>query len=136
VIDKHDNLGSSMKWGTISMVIMTALLWIGAYISFGTLQMILTAAAAIASVIAIPMAWTVLTIYNNKWKAEEKRGLVNLTKMIPPLFFLGAVICLAVLSGTSNIIRLISNIVIGAIALPALIWVIMSISNKWGRKRS
>ena len=68
-------------------------------ISSGTLKSILYVIAVILSVIAIPTAWTVITTYNNKWKVEGKKGLVNLVKTIPFLVLLMAVILLFFVDG-------------------------------------
>src|SRR5690625_1925877 len=38
VVEKHDNLGSPMKWTAISLVLITALVWIGTLLSAGALQ--------------------------------------------------------------------------------------------------
>ncbi len=61
-----------MKWGTISLGFVSVLLWLGTFMSSGSLRMTLVIIAAIFSVFAIPAAWTVMTIYHNKWKAEGK----------------------------------------------------------------
>ena len=77
-----------MKKLAIPFILITALVWVGAMISSGTFQSILLGVAVIFSVIAIPTAWTLITTYSNKWKAEGRKGLVNLVKTIQLLVLL------------------------------------------------
>ncbi|MCZ8541858.1 DUF2812 domain-containing protein [Psychrobacillus psychrodurans] len=133
-IEKHDNSITSMKRFAIPLVLITILAWVGAMISSGTLKSLLQVIAVIFTVIAIPTAWTVIATYNNKWKVKEKKGLVNLLKIIPFLLFIIAVIILLFVDGSE--LYLIASMVIGAIALPTAIWVIMSLFHKIGMKRA
>ena len=106
-------------------------------ISSGTLQSILLGVAVIFSVIAIPTAWTLITTYSNKWKAEGRKGLVNLVKTIPFLYLLIVVILLLFVGGTDThpTINLLTYMIAAAIAFPTVIWVIMSLYHKMGGKR-
>ncbi|WMM33444.1 DUF2812 domain-containing protein [Shouchella clausii] len=136
VVEKHDNAGNSMKWTVLPTLLLTVLLWFGTFISSGFLHTTLVVIATILTIIAIPTAWTVLAIYNNKWKAEGRKGLVNLTKMIPPLLFLVAMTTLIIAVGTDSSVRLLAYIVIGAISFPTAIWMIMSLKTRLGGKRA
>ncbi|MEH6943340.1 DUF2812 domain-containing protein [Bacillus sp. JJ722] len=133
-IEKYENLNSSMKCLAIPLVLITVLVWVGAMISSGTLKSLLHVIAVIFSVIAIPTTWTVIATYNNKWKVKGKKGLVNLLKTIPFLLFLIAVIILLFVD--SSAVHIIASMVIGAIALPTVIWVIMSLYHKVEGKRA
>ncbi|MEI4803998.1 DUF2812 domain-containing protein [Bacillus sp. NPDC077411] len=135
-IEKYENSNRSVKCLAIPLVLITVLVWIGAMISSGTLKSLLHVIAVILSVIAIPTAWTVIATYNNKWKATGKEGLVNLLKTIPFFLFLIAIITLLFVDGSDNVVRLLASMVIGAIALPTAIWVIMSLYHKMGGKRA
>lgn len=135
VVEKHNSAGNSIKWTAISTLLLTVLLWFGTFISSGFSHTALVVIATILTTIAIPIAWTVLAIYNNKWKAEGRKGLVNLTKMIPPLLFLVAMTTLIIAVGTDSSVRLLAYIVIGAISFPTAIWMIMSLKHKLGGKR-
>ena len=75
-----------MKKLAIPFILITALVWVGAMISSGTLQSILLGVAVIFSVIAIPTALTLITL-RNKWKVEGRKELVNLVKTIPFLSY-------------------------------------------------
>ena len=127
-----------MKKLAIPFILITALAWVGAMISSGTLQSILLGVAVIFSVIAIPTAWTLITTYSNKWKAEGRKGLVNLVKTIPFLVLLVVVILLLFVGGTDTdpTINLLTYMIAGAIAFPTVIWVIMSLYHKMGGKRA
>ncbi|MFP7298978.1 DUF2812 domain-containing protein [Neobacillus niacini] len=134
VVEKHDNLGSSMRWGTVGLVFVTAILWIAALISAGTLQMTFTIMAVILSIPAIPAAWTVMTIYSNKWNAEGRQGLARLIKSLPILFLiLVTLIILYVVDDLNQSVRLLAYMLIGAVALPTAVWAIMSVYQKSDR---
>lgn len=128
---KHDNLGSSLKWTAITLTILTALLWIGTLISSGTLQTVLAVTAIVLGVVTVPADWTVLTIYKNKWEAEGAKHLANLAKAIPLLFLLGVAGFILFIGGTSDSIRILSSMIIGGIALPTIILILMSLLNKF-----
>lgn len=133
-VEKYENLARSMNYFAIPFVLITVLAWVGAVISSGTLQSILFVLAVIFTVIAIPTAWTVIATFNNKWKVKEKKGLVNLIKTIPVLLFLIAVFILLYVDGRA--FNILMSMIIGAIALPTAIWVIMSLYNKMGEKKA
>lgn len=124
---KYEHLSGSMKNLAIPLVLLTVLVWIGAMISSGTLKSILLLIAVIVSVIAIPTVWTVIATYNNKWKVEGRSGRVNLLKTLLFFLFLIAVITLLFVGGPDSAIRILASMVIGTIALPTAIWVIMSL---------
>ena len=137
-VEKYKNSSDSMKKLAIPFILITALVWVGAMISSGTLQSILLGVAVIFSVIAIPTAWTLITTYSNKWKVEGRKGLVNLVKTIPFLVLLVVVILLLFVGGTDTdpTINLLTYMIAGAIAFPTVIWVIMSLYHKMGGKRA
>lgn len=135
-VEKYENSNSSMKRLAIPLVLITGLAWVGAMISSGNSRSFLQVIAIIYTVLAIPTTWTVITTYNNKWKVEEKKGLVNLLKTIPFLLFLIAVTILLLIDSSDSTVRIIAYMVIGAVALPTAIWVIMSLYHKIEGKRA
>ncbi len=72
--------------------------------------------------------------YNNKWKVKEKKGLVYLSKTIPILLFLMSAITLLFVDVRA--VHIIASMIIGVIALPTAIWVIMSLCHKMGEKKA
>lgn len=129
--DKHDNLGKSMKWAAISMVILTALLWLGAGMSAGSVQTALIVAATIFTVISLPLGWTALTVYRNKWEVEGNKRLGRLARVIPFLLLAAAVITwLSVGKDSDNHLLLLAYILIGGLGLPTLIWAVMTLYHK------
>ncbi|CAM3184623.1 DUF2812 domain-containing protein [Filibacter tadaridae] len=134
-VEKYENSRSSMKSMAIPFVLITVLVWFGAMISSGILKSLLIVVAAILSVIAIPTAWTVIAIYNNKWKVEGRKGLVMLVKIIPFILLLIAIIILFFVDGTGITVNILTAMMIGAVAFPTAIWVIMSLYHKVGGKR-
>lgn len=131
-VEKYENLNSSMKRLAIPLVLITVLIWIGAMISSGILKSTLQVIAVIFTVIAIPTAWTVIATYKNKWEVKDKKGSVILLKTIPFLLVLIAVIILLFVDGSA--VYTLASMVIGAIALPTAVWVIMSLYHKMGGK--
>ncbi|WP_087973730.1 DUF2812 domain-containing protein [Oceanobacillus rekensis] len=129
-VEKYENSINSMKNLAIPFVFLTVLVWVGTIISSGTLKTILLVVAAILSVIAIPTAWTVITTYSNKWEVEGRRGVVNLVKTIPFLLLLIAVIILLFVGGINTTVDILTSMMIGGIALPTAIWVIMSLNHR------
>lgn len=136
VVEKHDNLGSSMKWFAISLTFITVFIWISALLSTGSLQTIFAIMAVVLSVIAIPTAWTVITVYGNKWRAEGKKGLAKLTKALSILFLILVVfIVLSVFGDSSNsVLSILASMLFGAVALPTVIWGIVSLYQKLYKK--
>jgi len=135
-VEKYENSSGLMKNLAIPLVLITALVWGGVMISAGTLKSILIVVAAILSAIAFPAAWTAITTYSNKWKAEGRRSLANFGKIIPFLLLLIAVIFFLFVGGTDSAADILTSGVIGAIALPTAIWIIMSLYHKLRGKRS
>lgn len=88
-----------MKKLAIPFVLITAFAWVGAIISSGILESLLITVASILSIIALPTAWTIITIYKNKWKVEGRKGLVHLAKAIPSLVLLLLAILLLFVGG-------------------------------------
>ncbi|PAV31491.1 hypothetical protein CIL05_02215 [Virgibacillus profundi] len=134
-VEKYENSTVGMLKFAIPLVLITALVWVVAMIVSGTLKSILLVAAVILSAIVVPTVWTVITAYSNKWKVEGRRGLGNLGKTIPFLFLLIAVIILLFGVGTGATVDILTSMMIGGIALPTAIWLIMSLYHKIGGKR-
>ena len=136
IVEKHESSIASMKNFAIPFVLITVLVWIGAMLTSGTLKPLLLLIAVILSIIAIPTAWTVITTYSNKWEVEGKKGLVSLVKSIPYqiLLLLTVVITILVIGGTGTTVEILISMIIGAITLPTVIWVIMSLYHKMGGK--
>ena len=135
-VQKYENLSYSIKNLSIPFILITVLVWIGAMLSASTLKSTLLVIAVILSVIAIPTAWTLLATYSNKWKVEEKRGLVNLAKIIPILLLLIAVIIILFVNGIGTTVNILASMLIGAIAFPTAIWIIMFLYHKVKEKQN
>lgn len=133
-VEKYETLSGSIKKLVIPFVLITALVWGGAMISYGTLESLLQIIAVILSVIAIPIALTAVASYTNKWKVEGRRGLVNLVKVILLLLLLIPVMILFFVDGVGATVTLL-KIMIGAIAFPTAIWLLMSFYHNFARKR-
>lgn len=130
VVEKHHKLGSSMKWFTLSLTVITVLSWITSFLSTGSLQKILYVTAAILSVIAIPAVWTTLSAYKNKWNAQGKKGIATLSKIVPLIFLAVSLLILFVVNDRWNPFLIVVYMVIGAVTLPTVIWGLTSLYQK------
>lgn len=135
-VEKYKSSSDTMIKLTIPLVFITALLWIGAIISSGILHSILFTAAVIFSVIDIPIVWTTIVDYSNKWRAEGKHRLATLGRTTPPLLFFIAILFIIVfiVRDTGSAIRILMSMIIGGIALPTAILGIISLQHKISRK--
>lgn len=131
-VEKYSNLSTTMKKIGIPLILITLLLWVATMVSSGTLKSILLVIAPILSIIAVPTAWTLIATYNNKWKFEDKKGLVNLLKTILILLIFISVILFFV-NNPDNAVQQLAYILIGSVALPTTIWIIMSVYHKIAR---
>ncbi|WP_077622420.1 DUF2812 domain-containing protein [Sediminibacillus massiliensis] len=136
-VEKHGNLGSSMKWLAISLISLTVLAWIGTMISTNSLQVTLTVIAVALSVVAIPLCWTVITVYSNKSKAAGKINSARLVKYsLLSIVILASIMILFNINDSNNRALLLAYMLIGAIALPTAIWAVMSLFHKINEKKA
>ncbi|MFD2629502.1 DUF2812 domain-containing protein [Oceanobacillus kapialis] len=140
VAEKHKRSGKIMNGIALSLITITALLWIGVLLSSETVQTSLSVIAIISSVLSLPAVWTVLKIYSNMWRVEGRRkGLVFIITKVPPLLALMGIICLAFFKNDEGVVDIISSagigILIGGFGLPLVIYIIMSLSFWFSGKR-
>lgn len=136
VVEKHVNLGKPMKWSAISLFIVTVLVWIGLFKASGALQMTFAVLAVIFSMITLPAIWTVITITMNKWRAEGRKGLANLTKISLTLFPVLVTIIILFTFDIASAARIIAAMLIGAVIVPTAVWVIMTLYHKIAGKNA
>ena len=139
VAEKHKNMGKSTRSLAISLVFLTAILWAGALLSEGFIEGICIVAAVISCIFTIPAAWTAMTVYSNKWRAEGKVGLAKLVKFLPVVIILFA--AFIIFTGANSFggsFRILAYMLLGAVALPTVIWMFMSVyqivRSKTGQK--
>lgn len=128
--EKHGSLITSMQHFAIPLIAITVLAWIGVMLSSGALESVLIMVAVMLSVISLPTAWTLVTSYSNKWKVEGRIRLVNLVKTIPFLLLLLSIVMIIFIGNTASTVKFIAYMLLGAIALPTSIWLIMSLYHK------
>jgi len=133
-VEKHENSFNSIKNLVIPVILITALAWLGVMLSSSTLESILRVVAIILSGITVAIAMTTFATNNNKWEAEGRRGSVKLVKSIPVILVLIGVITLLSIVGAGTTIKFLSGMIIAGIAVPTVIWVIMSLYHKVGGK--
>lgn len=115
IAEKHKNLGKPLLPIALTVILLSIFAWIGVVLSSGILQRALTVIAVILITLAIPSVWTLITIYKNKWIAEEKRGLIRLISIIPYLtLFLSALIIFVLSDYVHDSLRFIAYIIFGA----------------------
>ncbi|MEE6132163.1 hypothetical protein CHN50_03445 [Priestia aryabhattai] len=128
LVEKYKSLSNSMGYIAISLVVLTALAWLGTIMSSGVLHSLLTVIGIVLTVVAFPATLTAIASYNNKWKVEEKKGSVALLKIIPAALVIMAVLVLVF--GDYDSARLLAYMIIGGTVFPAVIWLIMSLFHK------
>jgi len=128
LVEKYKSLSNSMGYIAISLVVLTALAWLGTMMSSGVLHSLLTVIGIVLTVVAFPAILTAIASYNNKWKVEEKKGSVALLKIIPAALVIMAVLVLVF--GDYDSARLLAYMIIGGTVFPAVIWLIMSLFHK------
>ena len=129
-VSKYENSSRFMNKLAIPLIIMTVLMWLGTVLTSGISHTVFLTIALILTVLAIPTTWTVIATYNNKWKVEEKKGRVNFTRAVPYLLLIIATTTLALGGDKGLIISVLSSTIIGAVAFPTAIWLIMSLYHK------
>jgi len=135
VVEKHQHLGNPLKWIALSLLVLTAITWTGFSLSSGVPMISFAIAAISLSAITIPILWTVLTIFKNKWVVEEKHRLVAMTRAIVPLFLVGFLLFIFYSTNLNNPIGVLFSMVAGAIIVPTTIWIIQSLlQNRKGKK--
>ena len=139
VAEKHGNMGKSTRWLAIHLVFISVILWAGALLSEGFIEGIFIVAAVISCIFTIPAAWTAMTVCSNKWRAEGKEGLVKLVKLLPVVIVLfAAFIIFTGANGFGGSFKLLAYMLLGAVALPTVIWMSMSVyqivRSKTGQK--
>jgi len=134
MVEKYETSNKNMKTLTISSVLLTILAWAGAMFSSGILHSILTVVAFILTVPTLPIVWTAVSTYSNKWKVEGRSGLVHTVKIIPTLLALASILILFFANDTDNIVRLIAYIIIGAVGIPTAVWVFMALYHIVGKR--
>ncbi|MDY0394298.1 DUF2812 domain-containing protein [Virgibacillus halophilus] len=120
----ESSIGPIMKF-VVPFVLITALVWVGAMISSGTLKATLFVLAAICSAIAFPAVWTAIATYSNKWEADGRKKLANLGKVMP-FFLVFIAVILLFAGGTDTAVDILTSAIIGAIVLPTAIWAVLS----------
>ena len=124
-IQKYENSNSLLNKLGIPFLLITILVWVASALSpeawHNTLQVI----AIILTILAVPTAFTLLAAYHSKWKIEGKKGLVNLARVVPVVLIAGFVMMLVNHSGATFTIKVIASALIGGIALPLFIWLVI-----------
>lgn len=135
-IEKYKNTSDIMKNLAIPSVLITALAWSGTMLSSGILKTSLLVLAVILSGITIPAVWTAIRAYNNKKRVSQGKGLTKPGLTMLYLLLIIAVITILVVGDPVITIKVLISALIGGIALPTAIWVIMSVYTNWGQKSS
>ena len=126
--EKHDNSSNSMKWLVASLILITVFSWLGTLISTGSLQKVLTIISYLLLVFTIPASMTFIATFSNKWTAVGKKKLVKLVKYLSVIFLLIAVLIIFLVADRStDAVLTLASMLLGGIAIPTAIWIIMSL---------
>lgn len=135
-VEKYHYLNQTVLKVTVPLLLITAIAWIGAWLSGGVLKNIFHYAGVFLTILALPMAWTLLTTYSNKVRVQGKRKLANLIKTIPILFLVISVVTLFFSYNPDKAVKTLVYMIMGAIIFPTALWIIMSLVQKFGGRES
>ncbi|MFP7493014.1 DUF2812 domain-containing protein [Terribacillus saccharophilus] len=134
VAEKHQNSLHSMEWLAYSLICISLLTWLVALNSSGSLSVIMMVIAIAFTMLAIPGAMTVGATYTNKWEAGGKQYLAKIIRTLAVLALISIpVIIFFVADDLGRTARFLLSMLIGGIALPTAIFVVMSVYTKLRR---
>lgn len=125
--EKYKNSAKSMHIATIAVIPATIISWLLAHNTTGTMHMTFLVIATLFTVVAIPTIWTAVTATGNQWKAENKKGCVFLTKLVPLLVTIIAIF--ALFMSDLKALNIIGAAIIGAFVSVSSMKAIMSLTN-------
>lgn len=128
-IEKYGRNSALVGKAALPLVLLTVLTWAGAVMSTGILNAVLLFIAIVLTIVAVPAAWTALTAYQNKWEAAGRRKAANVAKVLPFLIVMAALISFVGFSSMSAAVKMFLSMLAGAIAVPAIVWAVMALSN-------
>ena len=126
--EKYKNQVKPLNLAMMALVPGTIISWMISLISTGSIHTLFFSLALLLTVLTIPLLWTALTSYGNQWKAENKNGLVILTKLLPAVAVVVAFF--AIMESDLKAVQIAAAAVIGATVFVTFITLFMSLYHR------
>lgn len=133
-IEKYKNQTKPLNITMMTLVPATIITWVISLKSTGNIHTLFFCLALLLTVLTIPLLWTALTSYGNQWKAENKKGLVLLTKLLPVVAVVVAFF--AVMESGIKSLQILASAVIGATVFVTFITVFTSLYHRIKAKKA
>lgn len=127
-IEKYKNQTKPLKVAMMALVPGTIISWLISVQTTGSIHTLFFSLALLLIVLTIPLLWTALTSYGNQWKAENKNGLVILTKLLPAVAVVVAFF--AIMESDLKAVQIAAAAVIGATVFVTFITLFMSLYHR------
>lgn len=127
-IEKYKNQTKPLKLAMMALVPGTIISWMISLKSTGSIHTPFFSLSLLLTVLTIPLLWTALTSYRNQWKAENKKGLVLLTKLLPAAAVVAAFY--AIMDSDLKALQIVAAAVIGATVFVTFTTFLMSLYHR------
>lgn len=127
-IEKYKNQTKPLKLAIMALVPGTIISWLVSLQTTGSIHTLFFSLALLLTVLTIPLLWTALTSFGNQWKAENKKGLVMLTKLLPAVAIVIAFF--AITESHLKALQILAAAVIGATVFVTFITSFMSLYHR------
>lgn len=119
--EKYHVLSHTMAMTILPLPLLTIIAWFGAIMSEGILSLILTSAAILITTITLPLIWTTLVTYRNKWEVAGKKTAVRFINVVPVFIcILTVILLIQVATVSDNVLKPVLYAVAGAIIGPII----------------
>lgn len=133
-IEKYKNQKKPLNLAMVTLVPGTIISWLISLQTTNSIHTLFFSLALLLTVLTIPLLWTALTSYGNQWKAENKNGLVLLTKLLPVAAVVLAVYAIA--ESELKAVQILAAAVIGATVFVTFISLFMSLYHRFKVKKA
>lgn len=133
-IEKYKNQKKPLNLAMVTLVPGTIISWLISLQTTSSIHTLFFSLALLLTVLTIPLLWTALTSYGNQWKAENKNGLVLLTKLLPVAAVVLAVYAIA--ESELKAVQILAAAVIGATVFVTFISLFMSLYHRFKVKKA
>ncbi|MCM3721835.1 DUF2812 domain-containing protein [Solibacillus isronensis] len=133
-IEKYKNQVKPLNLAMVTLVPGTIISWLISLQTTDSIHTLFFGLALLLTILTIPLLWTGLTSYGNQWKAENKKGLVLLTKLLPAVAVVMAVY--AIVESDLKAVQIVAAAVIGATVFVTFITLFMSLYYRFKVKKA
>lgn len=127
-IEKYKNQTKPLNLAMMTLVPGTIISWLLSLQTTGSIHTLFLGLALLLTILTIPLLWTALTSYGNQWKAENKKGFVILTKVLPAVAVVAAFY--AITESDLKALPIVASAIIGATVFVTFITFVMSLYHR------